>query len=99
MNKENQLDSRISRGLPQLSESNGDSLGNQQNDNSKNRISRKKFFQLGGLLSASFLALSNIKLPFLSTGTDAKHKDGSLSKAGMPVIQPNSFAVKREKHS
>ena len=99
MNKEIEVDSRVRSGFPQLPESNGDSLGNQQNDNSKNRISRKKFFQLGGLLSASFLALSNIKLPFLSAGADAKQKNGSLSKAGMPVITPNSFAVKREKHS
>ncbi len=52
----------------------------------KKLLSRKKFFQMGGILSASYLLFKNMKIPFLNTPKDK-----------MPVIKPNELAVKREK--
>ena len=52
----------------------------------KKMLSRKRFFQMGGVLSASYLLLKNIKIPFLNTPKDQ-----------MPDVKVNDLAVKREK--
>jgi len=53
----------------------------------KKVLSRKRFFQVGGLLSASYLLLKHIKFPFTQA-----------AKKSTPVeIRMNDLAVKREK--
>jgi hypothetical protein len=55
----------------------------------KKEITRKRFFQIGGLMSAAFVLLKNSKLPFIS---QAKQNQNQKVE-----IRPNDLAVKREK--
>lgn len=53
----------------------------------KKEITRKRFFQIGGLMSAAFVLLKNSKLPFTSKANNNQKVE----------IRPNDLAVKREK--